>query len=270
MSEQVDKMTQAEREALFARVAGIQSLIDRGGTDGEIASAMAAMRRILTKYNLDESTLGGMKPNKNKVTHDWVSFSTERRTFSWEETIASVIAESYYCGCMKTDARSHKTGKPIVRRLLFVGRAMDVQITKLVFIAVRTRVIQLANERIKYYTGLLRDKGINASEIKGENSIRTMRLSYLSGMVMSIEKRLQIASEREETEESTALILVRKDEITEYLGRTPTPESREITNYNQEMYDLGALDGSKIDLNAPDQPKDQLLALPDPDNKEKK
>ena len=42
MSEQVDKMTQAEREALFARVAGIQSLIDRGGTDGEIASAMAA------------------------------------------------------------------------------------------------------------------------------------------------------------------------------------------------------------------------------------
>lgn len=262
MSDQIDKMSPAERVKLFEKLRAVQSLIEGGSTEGEISAAINQMSRLLTRYNLTEADLAGHAPDGTKVTHEWIDYSTAHRVFAWEQMLAWAVARSYYCAAMGTPNRHKETKELLRRQLVFIGRAVDVSIAKIVFLAVRARFISLANTRMNRYIELLRAEGVNASEVKGVNSIKTMRLSYLTGMAEAIRVRLEAQREKEATAESTALVLTREHEITEYAGGKIEGRTGSIPTLNQIMYGLGYQDGQEIDLAPPEEPEPELLALP--------
>jgi hypothetical protein len=262
-TETIDAMSPKKRAELFEKLQAIQEHIKRAANDGEAANAIAAMRRLLTKYNLEEAQIAGHREDSSRVIGEWIDFSTAHRTFAWEEILAWAVAESYYCATKKTPNRDPESGELLRRMLLFVGRATDVAICKVVFVAVRARVIAFANRSMKLYIDMLRDKGVNASLVRGEYSIKTMRISYLSGMAVAIKERLEAQREKEATEETTALVISRQNEIAEYMGGKVEGRSTKITT-NDIMYSLGYQDGQLIDLAAPPEDEETPLLLEAP------
>jgi hypothetical protein len=248
----IREMTEKQRQELFDKIRAIQEHINRAANPGEAANAMAALQRILQRYNLSE---GDIKPDVSKVTQEWVDYSTAAKRFAWEEVLAWAVAAGYFCAVMRSQSQ-----------LLFVGRSTDVYISVRVFITLRQRARDLASDRLSIYNRMLKEEGIDPRILRGQHSMKSFRNSYLLGFSEAIRQRFQELIKQEETEESTALVISRKSEITEYLGREAKGTKRKH-NWHDEIYSIGMSDGNKVSLEAAKEIEAALL-LPEPKESE--
>lgn len=246
-------MSNADLTDIAAKIAAIEALANGGATEGEIAAATAAINRLLTRYNITierARTLAGEADRKKNA--DTAIGSNRLRTddgkrFEWEIDLAHTLATAHYCKLLLSG-----------RDFLFIGRKNDAQTAMAIYSRLRDVLAGMATRYVQAYSDFVKENTLTSpKELKGSQSLRAVRLSYLAGAVQEISNRLYDARKADDVEyngEVTALVVVTDAAITEFLAswKIGAPRQRGSKEHNAAAYKRGREDGKSVSLHRAD------------------
>jgi len=217
-------------DQVLQKIAKLQRLAnDAGATKAEAELAASKLQELLDKYNLSIEQIAPIsEKTSDDVIFDW--FRREgSRIFQWELSLLSAIARSVGCDYLYT---SHI--------ITFVGLPNDVKIAKEMFVQFRAIAQHLATKATKEYS----DGFFDPRELRGVDSLKSYRLSYLLGFVAGLAETFKQAKSLEQ--ESTALVVIKEGLIKTAIATRYPKLGKAITSnatINSRAYNTGQRDG---------------------------
>lgn len=219
----------------------------RGATQGKIDNATALIQRLLTKYNISLETVAqltsGPKRNATEVVIDFTINHGQRR-FEWEETLAHNVARGFYCKVIY-----YREGYN------FIGAAHDARIAIQTFNQLHEIIGVMATTATRAYADDWTAKGVmDTRQLRGAYSLKTFKLSYLSGVVAGIGKKLQDTRRAQDAENAGAVtaLVVNRDKLINSKIKDKWPKLGKGTastqRHNEEAHAQGFADGKAINL----------------------
>lgn len=195
----------------------IQKLLELSSSpnENEAAQASAKVLELLQQHNLNEAEVRGYQAESQLDLID-VEYHTDIKwSREWEVQLAGVLAEGYFTKVLFT---SHI--------ISFIGRPLDVEITRDVFVRVRKVLYDLSFQRLSEYGGaikkryrVLRGEEIDLRRLGKGHRSQEYRRGWLQGALEGVGHQIHVQKvkfEQGETPGSVTgreLVLVRGDEI---------------------------------------------------------
>jgi len=225
---------------IIEKITKLQALAnDSAASESEVEQATLHIQKLLDKYNL---TLEQVKP----VTKTDVEFTPlkndKAKLFDWEVGLSQTIANNFYCRVL-----FQKTS------FLFIGASKDVAIVTELFTRIRVILDAMASRRVAEYSNrMYLDYGVeDARQLKGDQSLRTYRASYLNGAVNGLADKLRL--QRQTVDQQTTALVVKRDELVKQAINDRFPKltyiKRGQTNHNSEASKIGYSDGKTVNIN---------------------
>lgn len=210
-------MSDQDLKTIAAKIAAIEALANGGATDGEIAAATAAINRLLTRYNISIERARAIAGETESARQRAEAVKSNRysndagKRFQWEIDLAEALAQAHYCKLLTQGAA-----------YLFIGKPHNASAAITIFARLRDVLSSMASAHVKAYSDYITANTLfSPKELKGSQSLRAVRLSYLAGAVRTIADRLaeqRRADNAEFNGEVTALVRVEDAAIKEFLA----------------------------------------------------
>lgn len=191
MAMEQDKVLEAIRRCLA---------LSESSNEHEAASAAAKAQELLFKYNLfmaQVEATADSSEKKTKVGEEIYSVITPKNQGRWKATLISRIARYNFCDLVFY-------GK---NRVMIIGKPHNILVVQELYLWIVEQMKDIITKACREYTGYDR--------------IPTFRRSFLESAVMTIGNRLyrQWEESQEESEASTALVVVTGIELADYVAK---------------------------------------------------
>jgi hypothetical protein len=212
---------------------------------------------LLTKYNVSEAAIdaaNAARGAKSSAAEIVIKMHQQRgvRRFEWEEKLAHNVARGFWCKVLYYKF-ARGAGSAGGGGYYFIGAARDVAIAISIFDRLQVAAGTMATRATEEYAERWRFAGISPRELTGDHSLKTYKLSWLTGFAAGIGAKLQ--TERKESEAAhgastiTALVVV-KDAAIDARVAQEWPKLGKGRRFNSGTNSDGAEAGYKAGRNA--------------------
>lgn len=233
-------------EKLLKRIQDLLNLRE-SSNEHEASLAAAKVQELLQRYNLDEEKIKSHQNRSSIVSIDIEYLSHIKWARDWEIRLAGVIAQGNFCRVLFTSVD-----------LTIVGRKLNAEVTRDVFIRVRSVLHDLSLKRLEEYGQAWREKGVYDLRTlgKGRRS-QEFRRGWLQGVLEGI--ATQIYQQQKSFEAQTAtqeltgmeLISLRENEVEDSIKDAPEVQIPDIGEHRAGRW-KGQQDGLKVSLHRAD------------------
>lgn len=247
------------RDELIAKIKKLLDLSTWEGTNEHVAAeASRKVQELLQKYNLDEEEVKGYRGKSSIVLVEIEYLTHIKWSKIWEVRLADLLSQAYFT---KTIFNQYS--------IWFIGRSLDTEITRDVFVRVRKYLHDLSLQRLAEYGQAVRE---SFKELQGEfveidlrrlgKGYRSQeyRRGWLQGSLEGVAFKTQNQRRRFENQVSKEtsltgreLIVLRGKEIeeSEFFPKVPPVTLPDIGDHELGRR-KGILDGSQSSLHRAD------------------
>jgi hypothetical protein len=235
---------------IAAKIAALEAMThkDANTTQGEVENATALIQKLLTKYNLSLARvhkLAGSDPKRQTETQIEIQITPNHgeRRFTWEEHLANAIARGFFCKVLL-----FKEG------YYFIGVHNDAMTAIQTFNRLRPIIVLMSVRAVAHYSDEWTAKGVmDVRQLRGALSLKSYKLSYLTGVVSGIWRKLEEQRYDNATEATqvTALVLARDVAIDNAIAHKfpKIGQDRASTSkHNSDAFVKGREDGYNVNL----------------------
>lgn len=239
-------------ESEISKIEKILALSRNNPNPNEAATAAAMAAKILQQYNLEvsefelkfQSTKNSV-PSVNEIGYD-LEEAESRSLPLWLASLITSVAKA----CLCQPLRSYGS-------VSFIGRKREAETAKMIFSELYTQMkvnsLKSAKEKAKSFRS---ENGFEIWDFKGHGKKKFFRdwtKSWLEGCADGIKLSLQKQTEEFEQQGGSALMIVRGNEIAEYLktkniGTKTVPVTHHKTFYSH-AYEQGKFSGQQMAQN---------------------
>lgn len=238
-------MTTTELDKIFDKIARLRALEASPGTPEEAAAAAAAVQRLAFRYNLSlkqiESAIDSGAVGINRY---WVEMELKPGSnYIWKQKLFQAICQTNFCREIYNRVRTPNGTSSFIDGVWVVGEEHNVRIVTDLYDYLRDTLLRLVDQ---YW------KDIREDFDRPSNYAVHYKSGFLAGAVDTITQRLQeqYEAQRKETNETTALVLVKDGELDTAVSRLFVGIDRKKSK--QELhpgaYIAGVIAGKKVNL----------------------
>lgn len=221
-------------EDILRRIKKLLSLAS-SSNENEAAQAASKAQALMFQHELDVSVVEGYNLNKDNQISEEAIAAFGGRVAAWKQRLFKVVGETSLCDSYMEGSASYGW------RGMLIGRKSDVQVAKYTF-------DYLINELERLSQKFMADQ-----IVYDKAHSRHLRRSWLEGAVLMVISglRADFNARRNQSEQSTALVVSREGEIQDYIKKVGLElENRSINRsmVDSYAYRQGKAAGANISL----------------------
>jgi len=220
---------------ILSQIMGLMALANSSPYPEESASAMDMARKLMLKYNIDETDLSRKSPNEEVIEIDFaVAHSDENYTIQ----IAYWLAESFMVKTMMVKTNVGEDKIKFETSLRFIGKRADVSVSTFVYAYMCSILVNKANEYNKTH--------------KGKRAKQDFSLGFVNAVceklkILKVENEIKMSAQ--ETEQVNALVVIKNALINKYMdekyGKDRFEGGGQNVNVDPNAYQAGVIEGEK-------------------------
>jgi hypothetical protein len=226
---------------VLQRIKKLLSLAE-SSNENEAAAAASKAQELMFKHNLEVSDVAGidLKPDEKVDEHNFDLDAGESKLANWRSWLFSAVAETSLCQpYISRSSRGYgKRGKLYGR---VIGRKSDVEVAQYTYSWLTNELERLSKQYM-------------ANQIYWDQyDSRKMRRSWLEGAAIGVSRKLRndFNARKVETEQSTALVVVRDKEIQDWMddhGLKLGSRQSTVSSQDRRAYAAGFQTGSNLSM----------------------